>query len=123
MIYRIKEAFWSWGDKFAITDPEERPVFQVAGAVFSWGNDLSFQDMTGNQLARIKQTLFSFKQTLFSFKQTLFSFKPRYEIQIDGAVFAEVIKEWSWWNQKFTLDVPGPALSTCTACTKKHRYL
>ena len=23
-------------------------------------------------------------------------------------MFAEVIKEWTWFNKKFTLDVPGP---------------
>lgn len=94
MIYRIKEAFWSWGNDFAITDESGTPVYQVDGAAFSWGDQLSFQDTEGRELAKIAQTLFSFK--------------PRYEIQIGGKKFAEVVKEWSWFQQKFTLDVPGP---------------
>ncbi|QDU55539.1 LURP-one-related/scramblase family protein [Aeoliella mucimassa] len=108
MIYRIKEAFWSWGDDSAICDQFGQPVYQVDGAAFSWGDDLSFQDMSGRQLARITQTLFSFK--------------PRYQIQIDGTVFAEVIKEWSWFNQKFTLDVPGPNDYSITGSFWEHEF-
>ena len=50
--------------------------------------------MQGNELAFISQKLISFK--------------PRYQIIIKGSVFAEVVKEFSWFNKKFTLDVPGP---------------
>lgn len=94
MLYRIKEAFWSWGDDFAISDRDGEPLFFVDGAAFSWGDKLSLQDQQGRELARIEQTLLSFK--------------PRYQIIIGGRPFAEVVKEWSWFKQRFTLDVPGP---------------
>ncbi|WNJ18391.1 LURP-one-related family protein [Pontibacter sp. G13] len=94
MIYRIKEKFWSWGDSFNILDQDRNPTFQVKGKVFSWGDDLSLQDMEGYELARIQQRMFSFF--------------PKYSIEIEGEPFAEVIKEFSWFNQSFTLDVPGP---------------
>ncbi len=94
MIYRIKEKFWSWGNDFAITDANEQLMYYVDGKAFSWGDKLSFQDADRNELAFISQKLLSWK--------------PRYQIIIDGAVFAEVIKEWTWLNKKFTLDVPGP---------------
>ena len=94
MIYRIKEKFWSWGNDFTITDQHGRDVYQVDGKAFSWGDQLSFQDMQGRELAFISQKLMSFK--------------PRYKIVIDGREFAEVVKEFSWFKQKFTLDVPGP---------------
>jgi uncharacterized protein YxjI len=94
MIYRIKEAFWSWGNDFAITDEQGTPQYRVDGAVFSWGDKLSFQDAAGRELALIHQELFSFK--------------PRYRIARGGVVVAEVVKEWTWFNQKFTLDIPGP---------------
>ena len=81
MIYRIKEAFWSWGNDFCITDSDGYPVYQIDGAAFSWGDNLSFQDMDGRELARISQKLLSFK--------------PRYEIYIGGRKFAEVVKEFS----------------------------
>ncbi len=94
MIYKIKEKFWSWGNTFTITDSQGDDQFVVAGQAFSWGDKLSFQDMQGTELAFIKQKLMSFM--------------PSYEILVNGSVFAEVNKEFSWLQQNFTLDVPGP---------------
>ena len=108
MIYRIKEKFWSFGNDFAITDQQGVPQFHVDGAAFSWGDQLSFQDTSGNELAFIRQKLMSFK--------------PRYQIVINGNVFAEVIKEWSWFNKVFTLDVPGPNDYTIEGKFWQHEY-
>lgn len=94
MIYKIKEKFWSWGNKFTITDEQNNSQFVVDGQAFSWGDKLSFQDLEGNELAFINQRLMSLM--------------PRYQILTNGTVFAEVIKEFSWFQQKFKLDVPGP---------------
>ena len=94
MRYVIKEQFWSWGDDFHIFNEKREPVFLVDGQAFSWGDKLSFQSMDGRELAFISQKMFSFK--------------PKYEIYRDGRLFAEVVKEWSWFNKSFTLDVPGP---------------
>ncbi len=94
MIYRIKEKFWSWGDDFVITDQDGNLQYYVDGKAFSWGDKLSFQDPDRNELAFISQKLLSLK--------------PRYQILINGELFAEVTKEWSWLSKKFTLDVPGP---------------
>jgi uncharacterized protein YxjI len=108
MIYRIKEAFWSWGDDFSITDQNGNPVYQVDGAAFSWGDKLSFQDMNGNELAKINQKLLSFK--------------PSYEIYVGGNKFTEIVKEWSWFKQKFTLDVPGPNDYSITGSFWQHEF-
>lgn len=94
MIYRIKEKFWSWGNDFKITDEQGNDRFLIDGQAFSWGDNLSFQDLQGNELAFISQKMMSFK--------------PRYQILVNGSVFAEVVKEFSWFKQKFFLDVPGP---------------
>ncbi|PCJ63078.1 MAG: hypothetical protein COA79_02895 [Planctomycetota bacterium] len=94
MIYKIKEKFWAWGNDFRITDRDGEDMYFVDGKAFSWGDKLSFQDMQGNELAFISQKLLSWK--------------PRYQIIINGRVFAEVLKEWTWFNKKFTLDIPGP---------------
>ena len=53
MKYVIKEEFWALADKFHIYDEYQRPIFFVDGKVFSWGDQLSFQDMQGNELAFI----------------------------------------------------------------------
>lgn len=108
MIYRIKEAFWSLGNDFRIMDQNGNAVFHVDGAAFSWGDNLSFQDMRGNELAKISQKLMSFK--------------PRYEIYIRGEKFAEVVKEWSWFKQKFTLDIPGPNDYSITGSFWQHEF-
>ena len=108
MVYRIKENFWGWGDNFGITDAEGRIVFYVKGKVFSWGDQLSFQDVNGNELAFISQTLLSWK--------------PRYQISVNGSVFAEVVKEWTWFNKKFTLDVPGPNDYTIDGSFWQHEF-
>lgn len=94
MIYRIREKFWSLGNKFQIRDEGDEPVFLVNGMAFSWGDKLSFQDLDGNELAFINQRMMSLM--------------PRYEIHRGGELFAEITKKFSWFKQKFLLDVPGP---------------
>lgn len=92
--YNIKEKFWGWGDDFHILDEHGRAVFFVNGKAFSWGSKLSFQSMEGRELAFISQKL-----TLL---------RPKFEIFRNGALFAEIVKEFSWFQKEFTMDVPGP---------------
>lgn len=108
MVYRIKEAFWSWGNDFAITDPDGNPHFRVDGAVFSWGDKLSFQNAAGQELALINQQLLSWM--------------PRYRIERGGQVLAEVVKKFTWFKQKFTLDIPGPNDYTIDGSFWQHEF-
>ena len=108
MKYMMKQKFWSWGDDFTIKDENGNDAFLVDGKVFSWGDKLSVQDMRGNEVAYIAQKMLSWK--------------PRYEIFIDGSKFAKVIKEFSWFKSKFTLDVPGPNDYTITGSFWQHEY-
>lgn len=94
MRYAIKERFWTWGEQFYIYNEHQDPVFEIVGKVFSWGDQLSFRDMQGNELAYISQRLLSFM--------------PCYEIHKQGKMFAQLNKEFTWFKQRFTLDVPGP---------------
>lgn len=108
MIYRIREKFWGFGNNFTITDQNDEPVFNIKGKAFSWGDKLSFQDTLGNELAFISQKMLSFK--------------PTYEIYVNGTLFAEVRKEFSWLSKKFTLDVPGPNDYSIDGSFWKHDY-
>jgi uncharacterized protein YxjI len=83
-------------------------VFFVDGQAFSWGNKLSFQDLQQNELAFISQKLMTWM--------------PRYEIIRNGQVFAEVVKEFSWFSKTFTLDVPGPNDYSIQGSFWKHDY-
>lgn len=82
------------GDDFTIKDHSGNDVFRVDGKAFSLGDKLSFQDMSGNELAFISQKLLSFKKT--------------YELYRSESLFATVVKELSFFKSKFTVDVPGP---------------
>jgi len=95
MIYQLKEKIWTFtNDAYTINDEQGNPAFQVEGKWFSWGDDLSFKSMSGEELLQIKQVLWTFM--------------PKYTILKNGEELAEVQKEFSWFNQKFVLDVPGP---------------
>lgn len=93
-MYQMKQKFWSLGDNFTIKDGAGNDVFRVVGKVFSLGDKLSFQDLTGRELAYIAQKLLSFKK--------------RYEIYRDDQLFAEVVKEITFFKDRYTVDIPGP---------------
>jgi len=109
MRYVIQEKFWSLGNKFFISDDQENQAYYVEGKAFAWGSKLSFQDLQGNELAYISQKLFSLK--------------PRYRIYRNDELFAQVVKEYSWFKKKFTLDVPGPNDYTVTGSFWDHEYV
>ena len=52
----------------------------------------------------------------------MMSLMPRYRIMVNGEVFAEVLKEFSWFKQKFTLDVPGPNDYSITGSFWQHEF-
>jgi uncharacterized protein YxjI len=95
MRYVMREKLFSWGDDFTIRDAEGNDVYCVDGKALSFGKQLSFQDMHGNELLYIRQELFAWG--------------PTYEITKGGAVVATVKKElFSFFNCRFMVDVPGP---------------
>ena len=94
MKYEMKQKLFAFGKDFTIRDGEGRDVFRVDGKALSIGDKLSFQDMSGNELAFIAQRVLSFKK--------------RYEIHRDGSLFAEVVKEITLFKDKLTVDIPGP---------------
>ncbi len=108
MRYLMKERLWGFGDDFKIQDMNGRDIFFVDGKAFSLGDKLSFQDMQGNELAYISQKLLSLKR--------------RYEIYRSGQLFAEVQKEWTFFKDKFTVDVPGPNDYTVTGSFFDHEF-
>ena len=95
MRYVLKQKLLSWGDDFVIKDESGRDVYFVDGKAFSIGDQLSFQDMEGHELAFIKQKLLSWGKT--------------YEIVRGGQVAAVVKKAlFAPFHHRFTVDVPGP---------------
>lgn len=94
MQYVMKQKLLSWGDDFYIKDKDGQDVYFVDGKAFTIGDQLSFQDLSGNELAFIKQRVLSWGKT--------------YEIMRDGHVAATVRKEpLAFFNHRFTVEVPG----------------
>jgi uncharacterized protein YxjI len=91
----MRQKLFAWGDDFIIQDESGSDVFFVDGKVFTLGNQLSFQDMHGNELAYIRQKLLAWG--------------PTYEIHSQGKLRAVVKKAlFTLVNCRFSVDVPGP---------------
>lgn len=82
------------GDDFTIRDGTGEDRFLVDGRAFSFGNKLSFQDMSGNELAFIREKHFSWG--------------PSYVIERPGQGDVVVRKEhFTFFHCKFEIDGPG----------------
>jgi uncharacterized protein YxjI len=110
MIYLMKQKLFSWGDDFTIKDDSGQDRFFVDGKAFSLGNQLSFQDMGGNELAFIRQKLLSWG--------------PTYEISKGDQLLATVSKElFTFFKCTFTVDVPGPNDLQAQGDFMDHQYV
>jgi uncharacterized protein YxjI len=105
----MRQKLLSWGDDFVIRDENGRDVFFVDGKAFSLGNQLSFQDMQGNELAFIRQKLLAWG--------------PTYEIYGRGQLRAVVKKAlFTLFQCRFSVDVPGPDDLEATGDLTDHEY-
>ena len=91
--YYIKQKVFSWKDKFFIKDADGTDRYYAEGEVFTLGKKLHLYDMDGKEVAFIKQELWRFL--------------PHYQIIIDGAEAAEVVKEFTFLKPKYTVNGPG----------------
>lgn len=95
MRYVLKQKLLAWGDDYTIRDEQGTDRYFVDGKALSLGAKLSFQDMSGNELAFIRQRLLKLN--------------PTYEIHRDGALVAVVTRKLlSFLHHRFVIDVPGP---------------
>lgn len=78
MRYLMRQKLLSFGDDFTIQDEHRNDRYFVDGRAFSIGDKASFQDLAGNELARIEQRILAFGKT--------------YEILRDGRTVATVKK-------------------------------
>ena len=109
MRYVMRQKFLSWGDDFVIKDETGQDMFYVDGKVFSLGNQLSFQDMEGNELAFIRQKLLAWG--------------PTYEIYRRGELQAIVKKAlFTLFQCRFSVDVPGPDDLEAKGSFTDHEY-
>ena len=89
MDFYIKQKLFSWGDKFSVYDQNGEEVFFVAGKPISFGKKLWIYDKAGRELAYIEQKVLSFL--------------PRFRIFKSGAQVAEVVKDFTFFHQRYTV--------------------
>jgi len=110
MRYVMKQKLFAWGDDFVIKTADGQDAFFVDGKAFSLGNQLSFQDMAGNELVYIRQKLLSWG--------------PTYEISKGDQLVAVVHKElFTFFKCTFTVDVPGPDDMVAEGDFTDHQYV
>ncbi|MCQ2452477.1 MAG: LURP-one-related family protein [Oscillospiraceae bacterium] len=88
----MKQKVFSWGDKFTVWDECSRERYFVEGEVFTLGKKLHI--------------LSADREELLFIHQKLLSFLPRYYIAQNGVDVAEVVKEFTFFRNRFT--VAGP---------------
>ena len=93
----LKQKVFSFGDKFYVYDGAGNEIFYVEGEIFTFGKKLHLYDMEGNELAYIKQQCFSFL--------------PRYYIFTNGEQIGEVVKEFTFFHPKYTVNGLGWSVS------------
>ena len=140
----IKQAVFSWVDRFTITDEWGNERYYAEGELFSWGKKLNVYDMQGNPVARIEQKLFSFlptyyvhaagQESLTIVKEFTF-FRPHYTIEgknwdVTGEFWVHdytvydsgrpvftVSREWFTWGDCYQVDIASPADEMTALCT------
>lgn len=85
----IKQKVFSWGDKFSIKDYNGVDKYYVEGEVFSWGHKLHVYNSGNSEVAFVKQKLMSWL--------------PKFEVYINEALAVEVVKEFTFFKPKYTL--------------------
>lgn len=109
MRYQMRQKLFSWGDDFTIKTADGREAFFVDGKAISLGNQLSFRDVQGNELAFIRQKLLAWG--------------PTYELYRGGQLAAVVKKQiFTLFHCVFTIDVPGPNDLTAEGDFTDHEY-
>ena len=89
----IRQAVFSWNDRFAVKNAYGEDVYFVEGELFSWGKKLHIYDREGKEIGGIQQRLL----TLL----------PRYGIFVAGAQVAEIVREFSFLYPRYRVDGLG----------------
>lgn len=86
----MKQKVFSWTDRFHVVDEQGNPRYDVEGELFSWGKKLHIYDSSGQETAFIRQKVMSWL--------------PRYFVEIDGAVVATVVKEFTFFRPSYYVE-------------------
>ena len=86
----IEQHIFSLRDRFTVMDESGNDRYYVEGELFSWGKKLHVTDLGGREVAYVEQQLFTFR--------------PRYAVYAGGALIGEVVKEFSFFTPRYTVE-------------------
>ena len=86
----MKQKVFSWTDRFTVKDENENDHYTVEGELISFGHKLHVYDANGSEAAFISQKVFSFM--------------PTFEVYVDGVYQFSVVKEFSFFDVRYTLE-------------------
>lgn len=86
----LKQKVFSWGDSFTVYDENGNDKYYVEGEIFSFGKKLHIYDLSGNELCFIYQKLMSFL--------------PKYFISKNGFDVAQVVKNFTFFHQSYSVE-------------------
>ena len=89
----LKQHVFTFGDQFTVYDQNENSRFYVEGEVFSFGRKLHITDLAGNNLIDIHQKVFSFLPTFYIYR--------------NGLEIAEIVKEFAFFRQEYSINGLG----------------
>ena len=132
----IKEKVFTGRDEFTVKDERGNDQYVVEGEASSGGKKLHVYDMTGREVAAIRQEVWSFLPRYYVFcgdrqvaeiKKEFTFFFPKYRIdglgwEIDGSFLAHeyeitqsgrtivsIRKEWMTWGDSYELNITNPS--------------
>ncbi len=111
--YRMRERIFDIGEDFSIEDEEGRPVYQVDGQVLALTKTFLLRDLSGRELARIREPLVALRETVViereglptaTVRRTLLTLlRPRYHVECsdgDLEVTGDIIgREYTIWRR------------------------
>ena len=127
----MRQKVFSWKDRFNIQGEDGSDRYWVEGEFFSVGKKLHVYDMTGVEVAFVRQKVMSFRPRFFVFVQGVqvaeivreFALRPRYtihglgwevrgdfwehdyEILSQGRSVVRVHKAWMTWGDAYEIDI------------------
>ena len=90
MTLYMKQAVFSWGDKFTVKDENGQDRYYVQGEVFALGKKLHIYDVQGQEVAFVHQKLLSWM--------------ARYTIEIGGRPICQIVQELALLRQKYRVE-------------------
>ncbi len=86
----FKQRFFSWFDSYDIYDEQGNTVFTVKGKL-AWGHKLEIYNAYGTHIATLNEKVLTFL--------------PKFEIYIGDNYVGQIVKEFSLFKPKFTMEL------------------